>query len=608
MSYEFIYEKDGTEKKLTQQELSELAKKISTTYVDLQEARSTGLQKTQLLIDEIFLRNNANFVETSSKNWKTKVHMCKIFMLYQTLKAYIWRNIYTTANAMFDVSGENSESNINSNKQKAAICDVLQKMNFSQKLDKIIDNSLLYGDLVAFVGWKKTTKQVRRQLSLLEKLLGIYEDKEYILENVTTYDNPYIYDVNPINFVFDPAYANDWDSCPKVLKSFKTPEEIMNNSIYTLSKEAKEFLESICQKKFSSDYGYKNNFDLKDEIVYGNTVEILEHWGDIRLPDGQLLNNMHVAVLGRRFIIRFEKNKFVENPFVYACYTSDPDNKYPISPLQCIYDLAMMQEKLYSRTVDMQALNENPPIYAPEGFFNETEIELHPGKIVTYDPNLFQNVPLTPMQFSSDIYVKDIMELDSIIAEVSGIYPNMSGQLDKEYATATEITIKTQGQSIRLAMLLDMINQNLILPIVEKVAALLANFKFENETLFINKEGKNEPILINSAVRQGKYQYTYSDRNSYLVKNANTDQIAAAFEKFGKVIPLDWKEVFKWYWEQKGVDNPERFLQQDSNALSPLALAALANEMKNKNKEQNSENKPNTDNNTPPDKQENTKN
>ena len=27
---------------------------------------------------------------------------------------------------------------------------------------------------------------------------------------------------------------------------------------------------------------------------------------------------------------------------------------------------------------------------------------------------------------------------------------------------------------------------------------------------------------------------------------------------------MNWKEIFSWYWEQKGVENPERFLEDDN--------------------------------------------
>ncbi len=584
MSYEFIYEKAGVEKKLNAGMQSKLVEHIVGCYTDWQEARLPLMRKSETLIKEIFFKRDFTSGGSSGKNWKAKVKICKIFMLYQTLKAYIWANIYAKPGGMFDVSGENSESDNNSNMQKAALVDVFERMKLSKCLDSVIDSSLLYGDLVAFVGWKKSTKQVRRPLNFIEKLFNFYSDTNgFITEDVVTYDNPYVYAVNPVNFVFDTAQMSDWDNCPKILKSFKTPEDIMNNTLYTISADCKEMLNQFsANRKSVENNDNQSAFNLRDEVINGNTIEVLEHWGDIRLGDGELLKNMHVVVLARKYVIRFERNKFIENPFIYGHYLLDPEAKRPISPLQCIYDLAMMQESLYNKTLNMQALNENPPIYAPNGFFTDKEIDLYPGKVITYDPNLFQNVPLTPMRFSSDVYLKDILELDRIIAEVSGIYPNMSGQLDKANATATEITIKTQGQNIRLAMLLDIINQDLILPIVEKTAALLANFKFETEPLFINQEGKNETMMIDNFVRQGQYQYSYSDRNSLHQKMNNADATSLALEKFGSIpdLQLNWREIFKWYWEQKGVDNAERFLQEQP-VMPMLPDAGQGNPMMN---------------------------
>ena len=68
--------------------------------------------------------------------------MCKTFMFYQTLKSYIWRNTYANVNSMFDVSGENHDSNNNSNKQKAMLVDIMEKMDYQKTCDEIIDNAL----------------------------------------------------------------------------------------------------------------------------------------------------------------------------------------------------------------------------------------------------------------------------------------------------------------------------------------------------------------------------------------------------------------------------------------------------------------------------------
>ena len=55
------------------------------------------------------------------------------------------------------------------------------------------------------------------------------------------------------------------------------------------------------------------------------------------------------------------------------------------------------------------------------------------------------------------------------MAEVSGIFPNMVGAIEPSgVKTATEINTKTQGQMTRHAMIVDTINQDLIIPNVEK--------------------------------------------------------------------------------------------------------------------------------------------
>ena len=147
------------------------------------------------------------------------------------------------------------------------------------------------------------------------------------------------------------------------------------------------------------------------------------------------------------------------------------------------------------------------------------------------------------------------------MAEVSGIFPNMIGAVETSASkTATEINTKTQGQMIRLAMLVDTINQDLIIPNVEKVAKLCADFKSGIETVFVNHENQQEVIEVDDFVRQGDYKYMYSDSSMTTQKSQQADIVIQAVERFASLIPLNLQEIFVWYFEQKGVDNPERFL------------------------------------------------
>ena len=88
-------------------------------------------------------------------------------MFYQTLKAFIWRNTYANVNSMFDVSGENHDSNNASNKQKAMLVDILEKMGYQRTCDQIIDHALLYGELISFTAWKKNYEEYRRPIDFL---------------------------------------------------------------------------------------------------------------------------------------------------------------------------------------------------------------------------------------------------------------------------------------------------------------------------------------------------------------------------------------------------------------------------------------------------------
>ena len=111
------------------------------------------------------------------------------------------------------------------------------------------------------------------------------------------------------------------------------------------------------------------------------------------------------------------------------------------------------------------------------------------------------------------------------------------------------------------------------MPTTKQVAKLCADFKSGVETIFVSKDNKQEYIEVDDFVRQGDYKYTYSDNSSTAVKSEQADLVVSAVERFAQHIPLNLQEIFIWYFEQKGVDNPERFLMGVNNnpaAPSPL--------------------------------------
>ncbi|MBR1775949.1 hypothetical protein IJ750_02605 [bacterium] len=571
---EYIIDKENTPKKLSAENKSQIAKRIVSDFKSYNDSRQSNLSMANELIKEVFFKKDLSKETDKNKKWKAKVKMCKLFMYYQTFKAFIWKNTYSGINSMFDVSGESLEADNNSNKQKAMLVDILEKMDYSQICDKVIDNALLYGELISFCTWQTKKEEYRRPINFFEvlfqndisKLPKILDakarGKNFYIDERDIYDNPCIVQVNPADFVFDVTQADDFDNCPKIYRTWRTPEDIINNKCFEVTKDmTKDLRGMITKEPDTSDLVDQSKDALLDKHKNGSTIEVLEHWGDFTLSDGTVLKNWHAVVVGGKYLVRFEKNKFVINPFTFGTFLQDPETKRGISPLYSVLDLAHVQENLLNKTVDMQSLSENPPLLCPKDFFEDDDVELYPGKIITYDPQLYTSSSIQPLSFQSNIFINDITFLSDLMSEISGIFPNMMGAEETGNRTATEINVKTQGQTTRLSMVLDIINQYFIIPTVENVAKLCANFKFGTEQIFLNKDNNPENVVITDEVRQGEYRYTYSDRNSMTERFSFADMVILAVERFANHIPLNVQSIFVWYMEQKGVENPERFLQ-----------------------------------------------
>lgn len=593
--FEYIVEPEQKRRTLSEDDSIELAAKIAKDYDNYSTARQSNLDKANALMDEIFFKNSdktqdyENWNENKkdyNNNWKMKSKMGKTYMFYQTLKAFIWKNIYSNIGSMFDVSGETQETDNDSNKQKAFLVNLLEKMDFQQTYDKIIDYALIYGELSAFAAWKKKYEEYRRPIDYFKTIFqddvnklplimeAVKKGQNYYTDKKKIYDDPYVYPVNPANLVFDVSQKDNWDGCPKIYRTFKTPDEIINNKFYKMSKDTKEVIKSSTVDPGSAKLNSQDDNSLKKECINGNTLEVLDHWGDLKLDDGTVLRNWHVVVIARQFVVLFEKNNRIINPFTFGTLIEDPSTKRGISPLYSVLNLAHTQEDLFNRTCNMQALAENPPIFAPEEFFKDKDVKLYPGKIIDYGDGLSPD-KIRPMDFNVGVFLNDISFLSDLMSETSGIFPNMVGADEQKAKTATEISTKAQGQVTRLAMIIDTINQYLTIPIIEKVAKLCADFKFGEEDIYINKDNKKETITINDQIRQGYYKYTYADRNLTADRAEKADMVVQIAEHFAKFIPLNAQELFTWYFEQKGVENPERFLQQGTN-LPPEIQNTLA--------------------------------
>lgn len=547
MDFEKTYE-DLT-KTLSLDEEQILVQKIPQNYDELENTRLEQLNDIKLVRETIY-----NNQIPQINGWDSKIELPDIYELAQTLKSHISDNLYSHPDAMFDVSGSTPQAQSFANQQKAMLVNAFEQMKLEDELEKVIDGIVETGESTLFVGWETKIKSIRRAQSIEERLINPTEDG-FVVEDKLIYDNPKVKYIKSEDFVFDKNRRDNWDGCTKIYRTYSSIDELSANQANNLLTEEKiESLKGVVANKFKKE---------TDKAVNDKRVEVLEFWGDIELNDGETLKNWLIVLAGRKEIIRFEPNPFIVNPFIHANIIESPNTGRGISPLRVALILNNISSTILNKQIDALALMMNPPYLAPKGCFKGEQV-VKPGKIIEYDAALMPNPPAA-LSFDKAMQGWEFLTyFKSTIESATGIFNNMSGNLQSEQRTATELNYSVSGQAARLNMLLDAVNRKIIIPMVEKTAELIANFKIGREVISIKDKGRILFIEVDDNIRNASYVYRYGDRKATMERKSRMNELFAVVKSFAEVPTvanqINWIECFKFALEQYGIENANNFL------------------------------------------------
>lgn len=568
--FEFTVEKEQNTRKLSETDAKKTAEKVGELWTLWDNARSKQKTIADKLRPELYLDTRENKKVDKDDEWKSDIHLNKLYSLNQTQQAFIWDNIYSNIENLFDVEGKDVQSDQTAMLQKSNLVDIFHKMSVKKKLDACVEYLGSVGEACLFVSWKKKYKQVRRRIDAFDDMSNfVYGSSSFGVFNQEVYNGANVEAINPLDLVFDshvnPEDAEKWDSCGKIIKTWETYDSIANNKLYDLKKSQLQEL----KQKLEAENKDKDEFKTKkvDTVIDDNRIEVLQYWGDYTLEDGTTLRNWYIVSIGREYLAVFEPNRWVINPILNCALVRDPESKRGIPELWSIYDLCKEQENKVNLQNDAQALNLNPPAYAPEGFFKENRVKLYPGKQVEYKQGLEDPSSIIKMSFPLLSNENIIQYYDSVASSVSGIFPNMQGQDEEKNVTATEIKVKVQGQTTRLSKILDTIKQNVIVPMVEKVADLEANMRFGDSEIFVNKNNIKTSQIIGDDVRQGNYEYKYTDNSGIQKKLALNQTLTQIFTPVWNdpSVVLNKPEIIKEALNNAGIENPDKYLSATNN-------------------------------------------
>lgn len=543
-------ETEDLTQKLSDTEESFLVSNIIEKFDKFDEQRSAQLTDIKLVRDAIY-----NSDVPKINGWDNRVELPDIYELAQTLKSHISQNLYSHPDAMFDVSGTTPQTQSYANSQKAMLVNTFEQMHIEDEIEKVIDGIVETGESTLFVGWETRIKSVRRAKTLEEQILKP-DKKSFAIDDKVIYDNAKVKHIKSEDFVFDKFNRDNWDKCAKIYKTYSSIDELYSDKANNYLDDRKlEILKGVVAS------GKSQNND--ENAVEGKKVEVLEFWGDIELSDGTLLKNWLIVVAARREIIRFESNPFVINPFIHANIIESPVTGRGISPLRVALILNSLASTILNKQIDALTLMMNPPYLAPKGCFKGQQ-DVKPGKIIEYDAALMPTAP-TPLAFDKAMVGWDFLNyFKSTIESATGIFKNMAGNIQSAERTATELNYSVSGQEARLNMILDSINRKIIVPMVEKTAEIISNFKLGKELIGVNDRGKTSFMEIDDNVRNGNYIYRYGDRRATFERKMRLKELFEVVQSFAQVPEveekIDWLECFKFALEQYGIENANNFL------------------------------------------------
>ncbi len=527
---------------------------IIQKYDYYEDNRSSQLSDNRLIKYAIY---NSDIPKVNA--WDCKIELPEIYELAQTLKSHIVQNLYSHPDGMFDVSGVDNKTQKFANKQKAMLVNTFELMGIEDEMEKIIDSVVETGEVTLFVGWETKTKKVRRPLTLDEQLRDNTSDS-FVVEDRIVYDNAKVKFINYEDFVFDKNGVDNWDNCSKIYRTYQSFDDIKSNKANNkLNVEKLEMLKGVMAKRKGKD----------DNKFASPKIEVLEYWGDIELPSGEVLKNKLVVIAGRCAIIRFEDNPFIINPFIHANIIECPTTGRGISPLRVALILNNISSTILNKQLDALALMMNPPYLAPKGCFKGQQ-DVSPGKIIEYDSSLMTTSPI-PLAFDKAMTGWDFLNyFKATIESATGIFKNMAGNVQAYDRTATEINYSVNGQEARLNMILESINRKVIVPMVEKTAELISNFKLGKENILINDRGKTLSIEVDDDIRNSTYVYRYGDRKASFERKSKLKELFEVVQSFAQIqtvsARIDWIECFKFALEQYGVENANNFLTDEMSA------------------------------------------
>lgn len=514
---------------------------LRSYYHDLDEPK----EEVANILNELF---------PGSSSTSNKIN--KIPSLYEQYKTYtsaIQRACYPSYEAILDVKGLDLQSNNVASTYKASLVYDWNLIDLMKKLDESNEDWTIKGEAAAYVCWKEEVIEVENEVPVVdydnENMVPVLKTKVEKVP-VQTFRAVDVKRIDPHTLYFDKSQADDWEHCKKIYRAFIPLGDVLANTSYSLTaQEKRELKELVYNSRGDLTNKYKTDIS-ENTTVYGNTVEVLEFEGDYVDPETlEIYRRIEATVVAGKYLAKFEESRKPKSSIIWTAYMKRPDTGRGQSPLRIPEILNAVQNMCADLTLRSWQLNTYPTYLAPKGIMPK-HVNLNPGDVIEYEPDLATQAGPQKMDFSSGLRGFDFSDFfQRRMESATGINQYMQGAMDGSVRTASEASYIHSGASMRMAREAHLFSHGFILPLVRRYALFKKVFDTYDREIPI---GQDQYAEVNAEVRNGNYMFIIGGSQAQVEREAETQKLFTvlglpAFQSLAQIMdPVTASEFLKW--------------------------------------------------------------
>jgi hypothetical protein len=382
-----------------------------------------------------------------------------------------------------------------------------------KELNVCLKDFISYGEIVASAAltFESSIEQVSfGEITETDEIISVHRDFMKVRRQDKESPKIDFIRISPENFCYDRNYipgTADFESCGKIVKTWKTSAQILRNKAYDITKEQ---LDELCSNSENINTIETSESEYKLNVIRGNQIEVLNYYGDLWI-DGKLYEDYIAVVIGRKHLAYIAPCTLKTPRIYYYPNSLHPDYRRGISPMYNIIDLCGSEEKALNDLNDFVELKKNPPSYVPVNFFEEEVTKLSPGKHITYKVGMQDPNAIIKEQFDAQV-VEQYREITDNLIRTTSMFNKESLTTDVN-KTATEISRVAVSDDIYCNRIITDILVNIIMPYINDCCRCFnietgdyvkTSFELSNEMgnmnnimSLLDKIGGADPTMVN---------------------------------------------------------------------------------------------------------------